>query len=125
MDSTIRTLLINGLSFISALLVFLAIFVPGIIGIWKIFKDRSIETSDLEIKLGFLFLFLTNISFSLLLAVKDPQNILGAVFSGIGITIVLLFFFGITLLQIRVIRGKGSIKKFFTKKMKSQSKTKK
>lgn len=113
MESTIRTLIINGLSFLSALFVFLAIFVPVIISIRRVFKERNLEASDTAIKLTFLFFFLAIVSSSLLLAVKDPQNILGAILSGIGFTFVLLFFGVITLLQIRRVRGKGAIKRFF------------
>lgn len=115
MESSIRTLIVNGLSFLSALFVFLAIFVPGVISIRRMVKERSLEASDTAIKFTFLFFFLAIISSSFLLAVKDPKNILGAILSGVGLTIALLFFGVITLLQIRRVRGKGAIKRFFTK----------
>lgn len=115
METSIRALVVNGLSFLSALFVLLAIVVPGVISIKRVLKERSLEASDLAIKLTFLFFFLAILSSSLLLAVKDPQNILGAILSGIGLTVVLLFFGLITLIQIRRVRGKGSIKRFFAK----------
>lgn len=114
MEASTQTLIVNGLSFLSALFVFLAIFVSVVISIRKVFKERVLEASDVAIKLTFLFFFLAIISSSLLLAVKDPQNILGAILSGIGLTIALLFFGVITLLQIRRVRGKGAIKRFFS-----------
>lgn len=123
MELPIQTLLVNFLTFLSAIFFFLAIFVPIVIGAKKAIKERSLESSDLSIKLQFLFFFLGIISSSILLAVKDPQNTLGAILTGVSLTIMLIFYGGITLLLLERIRGKGSIKRFFHQRdKKSQSK---
>lgn len=101
----------NTLTILTASFFFIAVFVPVIIGVWRLIKYRSIEISDTSLVLAFLFLFLGNLSACLLLAVKDPQNIWGALLTFMGLTILLLLYGLITSYQIKRFRGKLTSKK--------------
>ncbi|HEY9078054.1 MAG TPA: hypothetical protein VIO61_16075 [Anaerolineaceae bacterium] len=99
MENYLRSLLIIVFQFLSLAFVILAAIAPIVIGIRKLINEKSLEVSDLAIKIPFFFIYCAIFSSSFLIAIKDPQNILGALISGIGLSIVTLLFLGIILIM--------------------------
>ncbi len=112
MNTTNSPVLASFLTATTGLLLFISILLPLISLVKNIIKRRAIETSETVIKSSFVLLFLAIISSSFLLIAQDPRNSNSAILNGIGFSIGLLIFFLITLLQIRMVKGKGSIRKF-------------
>lgn len=109
----IKNFVVLGLEIVTALFLFFAIFIPLSINARKIIRDKNLESSDTATKISFLFFFLAIISATLLFAVQYAANIVEVIYIGVGLAVVLLFFVGLTLFQLRISRGKGALKKFF------------
>jgi len=90
--------------------------VPILLIIRRIIQTKRLETSDLALKLFFFLYLLTIISFIALKISGNPAGwrlYLSWGFLGI---LVLVAFFGIALLQLRWVRGKGAIRRFIRSK---------
>ncbi|PKO11948.1 MAG: hypothetical protein CVU39_26500 [Chloroflexi bacterium HGW-Chloroflexi-10] len=120
MDNSILDFIIVVLRIFTVLFLIFSIFVPFVLGIKKFIREKSLETDDLFYKIMFIFLFLTVLSYTLLIVLKNPTNILEGILSGFLLLIVLLFFIIVTLFQLRMFRGKGTIKRFFQPKKKQK-----
>lgn len=112
MNTLDTPILVIFLTALTGLLGFLSILLPLMSLLINLAKGRGIETGETAIKGSFILLSLAIVSSSFLLLAKDPANFTGAILNGLGLSIGLLVFFIITLLQIRLVKGKGSIRKF-------------
>lgn len=104
------------LSLITWVLFITANLVPIFLIVLRVIKTKKLETSDLAIKLFFSLYLLTMVSFIVLKISSDLAGWrLYIIWGFLGI-IVLAAFFGIALLQLRWVRGKGAIRKFLRSK---------
>jgi len=97
---------------LTSLLLFFSILIPVVSLVKNFIKGKVVRTGETAIKASFILLFLAIVSSSIQILAKDPGNFYGAIINGVGFSLGLLFLFVITLLQIRMVDGKGSIKKF-------------
>jgi hypothetical protein len=112
MNTPNSPILVSFITAIIGLLLFFAILLPLMSLVINLAKRRVIETGETALRASFIMLFLAIVCSSFLLIAQDPTNIIGAILNGIGLSIGLLVFFVITLLQIRMVKGKGSVRKF-------------
>lgn len=103
------------LTIITWILFICANLVPIVMIVIKAIKSRRFETDDLALKLFFFLYFLSLIGYLGLNLINNPSGWrLYVLWGALGL-FVLTFFFCIALLQIRMVRGKGALKRFFNK----------
>lgn len=109
---TIRDIVGNILEFTTVMLLFMAVFLPIAIHLRKVIKEKTLEADDHATKVFFGLLLLDVISLMLSIIAKNPDRLLEAVVTGLGLSLALLFFFCITLFVVRIIQGKGAVRRF-------------
>ena len=107
-----QPVLVSFLTAITVFMLFFSLLLPILSLLKNFIRSKLVKTGEVSIKVSFVLLFLAIVSSSFLIVAQDPNNIIGAILNGIGLTIGLIIFFVITLLQIRMVKGKGAIRRF-------------
>lgn len=105
----IKSIIIIGFQVITGTFVFLGIAIPLVRGVKRMIKGKGLETDIRDVKIGFSFFYSAIISITLLLIIQNPQDLIVALLTGLGLTVTLSFFLLITMAQRRMFKGGGNL----------------